>query len=172
MNKKTVATVIGGLVLAGAVGIGWKAAPQAGVLHALLADTPLRAIFEEGAGFRAELLSEFTRLSLDREQIQTIREIVRSHHSELSPLVRQMADARKAMRDAIRRQPADETAVRATAQKVGEVETELAVARSRVASDVAAVLTDDQKARIKNIGDKIHERVKTVLDRIDSLMEK
>ncbi|MBI5393729.1 MAG: Spy/CpxP family protein refolding chaperone [Verrucomicrobia bacterium] len=170
MTKKSVAGIVGGLVLAGALGLGFKAVPAAAGLHALLDGTPLRAIFEEGAAFRAEMLASVTSLNVTQDQIADIRELVKSHHSEMGPLVRQMADARKALREAIRSNPDDEAAIRAAAAKVATVEADLAVARAHVVKDVKVVLTDEQREKIKGISEKVHARVKTVLDRVDNLM--
>lgn len=170
MTKKSVAGIVGGLVLAGALGLGFKSVPAAASLHAVLEGTPLQAVFEEGAAFRAEMLAGITSLNLTKDQIADIRELVKSHHAETGPLVRRMASTRRAVREAIRDNPDDEAAIRAAAAKAAAVEADLAVARAHVAKDVKVILTDDQREKIKAISEKVCARVKTVLDRMDHLM--
>lgn len=55
------------------------------------------------------------------------------------------------MRDAIRAETIDETAIRAQAAKVASLEADLAVQRAHVAHDIRAVLTPGQLQKLKDM---------------------
>lgn len=58
---------------------------------------------------------------------------------------------RRALRDAIRAETIDETAIRAQAAKVASLEADLAVQRAHVAHDIRAVLTPGQLQKLKDM---------------------
>ena len=70
------------------------------------------------------------------------------------------------MRDAIRAEPFDETAIRAQAAKVASLEADLAVQRAHVAHDIRAVLTPEQLQKLKDMQINVDARVDGFLHRI------
>ena len=87
-------------------------------------------------------------LGVTEQQRDHIRGIVREHRPGLEPLVKQYVAERRALRDAIHGETVDEKAIRAQASKVAKAGADLALARAKVAHEVRAVLTPEDRKSV------------------------
>jgi hypothetical protein len=71
-----------------------------------------------------------------------------------------LAPARKALDEAITADTLDENAIRAKAAEVAAAEADAAVLRARVHQKAFGVLTDDQKAKVKELKGRMEQRMK------------
>jgi|GEM_PF-648532 len=93
-----------------------------------------------------DMIEHMTRqLKLTGDQQAKIRAVFAADREKVAPLMRQVGEYRKQLRDADHAAPFDETAVRALATKQAQAEIELIVARERVRSQVSALLTPEQR---------------------------
>ncbi len=86
----------------------------------------------------------------DQQRVQ-VKAILRGYQPTVGPLVKEVVTERRALRDTIRAQTIDETAIRAEAAKVASLEADLAVQRAHVAHDIRAVLAPEQIQKLKNM---------------------
>lgn len=117
-----------------------------------------------GAGFHGEpgalgpLGHAMDRLDLSREQRDQVRAILDRHRDEHRALREQMRDQREERLERDLFVPFDEAAVRARAEERARLMVEAEVARARVASEVLAVLTPEQRAELGKLREERHER--------------
>ena len=90
-------------------------------------------------------------LGVTDAQKAQVKAILRSYQPTVGPLVKEVVTERRTLRDTIRAQTVDETAIRAQAAKVASLEADLAVQRAHVAHDIRAVLTPEQLQKLKQI---------------------
>jgi len=102
-----------------------------------------------GSGMMARRIAE--RLDLTPQQIQDIRGIFTAHKTELDGELDQVQQARSRLFDAIHADIFDEAAIRSASTAVGQAETQLAVTRGRIVSEVRATLTPEQQERAKDM---------------------
>jgi Spy/CpxP family protein refolding chaperone len=149
-NRSRSRIAIAGLALALGLALTVSAAP--GAARAL---GPLRAI--------ADLLD---RLDLSEAQRAEIRAVLAAHRPSLEALVARELEARAALREAIHQSVVDEAAVREASAAVAVVDADFAVERARIASEIAAVLTPEQRERLHGAIAEMHaalaERVQSV----------
>jgi periplasmic protein CpxP/Spy len=79
-----------------------------------------------------------------REQVKSIRE---SHAADMKPVVDRVANARKALADAVLSGKGD---VRGLAIEVGAAEGELAFQSANIETEILAILTPEQKQKIQD----------------------
>jgi periplasmic protein CpxP/Spy len=91
-----------------------------------------------------------------RAQIRAITSKAREDSRPLADRLRQAADAR---RKAVETLPVDENQIRATTQALTAAQTDAAVARAHVQSDIFAVLTPDQQAKVKEARERRENRM-------------
>jgi protein CpxP len=113
---------------------------------------------------RGELIERLQALGVTDEQKTQIKEILRQHQPTVQPLVQSAVTEHRALREVIRAEPVNETAIRAQSAKVAAVEADLAVARAHVVQDLRKVLTAEQIEQLKALQTDLY-------DRIDRLME-
>jgi protein CpxP len=101
----------------------------------------------------------------DAQQAQ-LKTILRGYQPTVGPLVKEVVTERRALRDTIRAQTVDETAIRAQAAKVASLEADLAVQRAHVAHDIRAVLTPEQLQKLKDMQMDADARFDGLLQRI------
>lgn len=87
-------------------------------------------------------------LSITQEQRARIREAIAPHRPAIAEVLRNVRDKRVALRDAIRSDKADETAVRTAAEELGGTLADAAIAAMKVRGDVAPALKEEQRSRI------------------------
>ncbi|HEV8579728.1 MAG TPA: Spy/CpxP family protein refolding chaperone [Thermoanaerobaculia bacterium] len=91
------------------------------------------------------------RLDLTPQQVDQIRTILVSHKAELTAELARIKEARSHQFEAIHAATFDEAAIRAAGRAVGQAETELAVTRGRIVSEIRPVLTPEQQAEAKEM---------------------
>ena len=105
-------------------------------------------------------------LGVTGEQKAEVKGILRKYQPTVEPMVRQLVDARRALRGTIRAETIDESAIRAQAARVASLEADLAVQRAHIAHDVRATLTPDQIEKLKELQANRDARVDAFLSRV------
>ena len=88
---------------------------------------------------------------MNDSQKEQIRNILRESRPTAQPLVKQLVQERKGLRDLVQSSPVNEPAIRAQAARVAQIQADLAVQRAHVADRVNALLTPDQVAKLKEL---------------------
>lgn len=98
-------------------------------------------------------------LNLSDAQRQQIRAITSKAREDTRPLADRLRQAAEARRKAVEATPVDENQIRATTQALAAAQADIAVARAHVRSDIFAVLTPDQQAKVKQARDRRESRM-------------
>jgi Spy/CpxP family protein refolding chaperone len=100
-------------------------------------------------GERGALLERaMDRLELSDEQRARVEGVLTHHREEIRHEVEAVIASRQAQYATIHGQPFEEGRIRAATSALGAAQADLAVTRARIASEVRAVLTDSQRARL------------------------
>jgi protein CpxP len=129
------------------IGAGIVAALTVGGFFAFLAHADTNEVGIANGRFARRL----ARLGVTDQQKAQVNAILRSYQPTVGPLVKAVVTKRRALRDTIRAQTIDETAIRAEAAKVATLEADLAVQRAHVVHDIRAVLTPGQIQKLKDM---------------------
>jgi Spy/CpxP family protein refolding chaperone len=140
------------LVAVTVVGASALAAPRTG--QAL---RPLRLLVDLAA-----------RVDLTSEQRAQLRTILESHRDEVCAIVDAECAARLTLRQAIQQSAVDEPDVRAASAEVAAVDARLAVERARIFTEVAVVLTPEQKAAVEGFIAEVRPMIEAEVDRAAS----
>lgn len=127
---------------------------------------PSHADTNEVVSAKGRFKKQLARLGATDEQKAQVRAILRKYQPTAEPLIQQVVTERRALRDAIRAETIDETAIRAQAAKVASLEADLAVQRAHVAHDIRAVLTPEQLQKWKDMQTDVDARIDGFLHRI------
>ncbi|MGD1018056.1 MAG: Spy/CpxP family protein refolding chaperone [Verrucomicrobiia bacterium] len=133
------------------IGAGIVAALTVGGFFAFLAHAGTNEVADslfEGQHHFGRRLAE---LGMTDAQKTQVKSILRSYQPTVGPLVKEVVTERRALRDTVRAQTIDETAIRAEAAKVASLEADLAVQRAHVVHDIRAVLTPGQIQKLKDM---------------------
>jgi Spy/CpxP family protein refolding chaperone len=103
------------------------------------------------AGRGALVLRAMDRLDLSATQREQVRAILASHRDEAREALTALIESRRAQLAALRGQPFDEGRIRAAAAAVGAAQADLLVTRARIRSEVRAVLSAGQQARLEQM---------------------
>jgi len=146
------------LIAAGAV-----AAATVGGFFAFLAhaDTTNDAGFSKG-----RFALKLAQLGVTADQKAEVKSILRKYQPTVGPLIKEVVAERRALRDAVRAQTIDETAIREQAAKVASLESDLAVQRAHVSHDIRAVLTPDQLQKLRDMQVNVDSRIDGFLHRV------
>jgi Spy/CpxP family protein refolding chaperone len=106
------------------------------------------------------------RLGLTDEQTAQIKAVLQAEKDTLVSLLSQFHDARAGLRAAIQAPDADEASVRAASAKVASVEADLAVERFKLHGKISPILTDEQRAKIKEFQARRNDLVDTIIGHI------
>jgi Spy/CpxP family protein refolding chaperone len=87
-------------------------------------------------------------LDLSEAQRQQIGAVVAKAREDTRPQVERLRQATEARRKALAVMPVDENQIRSTTQALTVAQTDLAIARARVQSDIFALLTPDQQTKV------------------------
>lgn len=93
-------------------------------------------------------------LDLSDEQEDSIRDIMRSLKTDDRELMKDMRSSHEQLKDLIKADTFDETAVAEIAGKEGNLTTERLILASRAMSQVYAQLTDDQRAELQAMAEE------------------
>jgi Spy/CpxP family protein refolding chaperone len=91
------------------------------------------------------------RLGLSDDQKEQIRGILKSHSTELDAQRLAARSGRRALREAMATQPADESRIRREALALGEVRADGAVLRARIRSEIWPILTAEQQDKARQL---------------------
>ena len=108
---------------------------------------------------RRPFARKLAQLGVSQDQRAQIKEILRQYQPTVEPMIRQVVTERRALRDTIRAETIDESAIRAQAVKLASLETDLAVQRAHVAHDIRVVLTPEQLQKLKDMQVDVDARV-------------
>jgi Spy/CpxP family protein refolding chaperone len=145
------AIAAGMLVLAlTAIGVSQQGGPHGG---------PREGGFRGGPGPRGGVGAPFLRdLDLSDEQKAQVQKLTESFEAATRSLHEQLRTLHESHADSLGDGTFDETAVRKAAQERAGVEVELEVARARLHSQIFAVLTAEQKAKIAERRQQFEQR--------------
>jgi protein CpxP len=90
-------------------------------------------------------------LQVSGDQQSQIQSIFTDGRETIRPLIQQLREKHAALKEAAQSQPFDETLVRSQAQEIADVQARLIVARAQLRNQVLAVLTDEQKSRLREL---------------------
>ena len=142
----------------------------AAVSPALAGSRPLRATQRLGThahGPLERLAALADRLGLDDTQKGEIRAILHDHRDALTSFAKTELAARTVLNQAIHQPELDRAAVTAASASVARVDADLAVERAGIFADIAAVLTDAQRAQLAAAAESVSATVRArVLERL------
>lgn len=127
-----------------------------GVLAAHLSAGELH---RSGRGRGPGMLGRMARfLDLTESQKAQIRDVYQAHSVELQAQREARRAAHRALADAAAAEPVNESAVRSRAAEVGRVAAEGALLSSRIRSEIAPLLTTEQREKLKDMRTRFHGR--------------
>jgi Spy/CpxP family protein refolding chaperone len=126
--------------------------------------------FGPDAGF-GQMHHVLKELDLTPEQKQTVKGIFESARPQLSTLHEQMREVRDSLMDTSPDDANYQTVVNTASQKSAELASQLILETSQIRTQVHAVLTDEQKARLPEIRAKMKEHMDERHDRMRERME-
>ena len=94
------------------------------------------------------------RLDLDDEQLASVRAVVDEHRAEQRALRDQLREGRALIRELSADDAYDEEELRALAETHGDAQAELIVLKAKMRSEISAVLTDEQRAQLAEMGER------------------
>jgi protein CpxP len=98
-------------------------------------------------GFGGRFGLPLGQLGLTDAQHDQIRSIVENHRTEMQEVAKRVQTARHALRQAETAEPFNEGGIRTASDALNAVQTDAAVLRARVRSEVLQVLTPEQRAK-------------------------
>ena len=101
-------------------------------------------------------------LGLSQEQIAKIKTELRAEKETLVPLLKNLHETRKGLRETIQ-SDGNETEIRAASAKVAAIQADLAVERAKLRGKIAPVLTEEQLLKIKKFEEKVDDFVLNAL---------
>ena len=99
-------------------------------------------------------------LDLTEAQREQVRGILQQHREESRALMGQARAARRAVNEAVEATTPDEGAIKAASARLAEAETQMALMRARVRSEVLQVLTPEQRAKAEALKAQRTERAR------------
>lgn len=117
-----------------------------------------------------KFIQAMDKLDLDQSQRAEMKDLLKKNLPTVKPLVRQMIDERRALQDAIRAVPINESAIRAQSAKVAALETELAVKRAYLSRDIQTILRPEQIAELKELKGKVREKIDNHRSRLGNFL--
>jgi Spy/CpxP family protein refolding chaperone len=111
------------------------------------------------------------RLDLTPEQVQDIRTIFGAHKEELTSELDRVQAAHAHLFDTIHAETYDEAAIRAASAQVGKAESDLAVTRGKLVTEIRQVLTPEQRAEAKKMLGDTRSFVEGLIDRFRERLE-
>lgn len=109
-----------------------------------------------GPGPRFHGLRELDLSDAQREQV---RAVMQGHREEMQAAGKRLHDAHENQRAAIETVPVNEALVRSTSQTLGEAQTEMALLRARIHSEVWSLLTPEQQQKAKELKEQRQSRL-------------
>jgi len=111
-------------------------------------------------------------MALTDTQISQIKNVLKPEKDNLASLAKQLHEARSGMRQAIRASDATEASVRAAAAKVAAAQSDMAVERMKLYSQISPILTAEQKEKLAQFESRVDAAVEAGIERIsDNIAE-
>ena len=121
-------------------------------------------------GFGAGLL--LRDLNLTDAQREQVRQLTEQHREQTRALVDSLMKAQEAQRQAIETVPADEARIRAAMQELAQAQTEIAVDRAQLQSEIYALLTPEQQQAVAKRRAERDARVKERQGRLQQRLQR
>lgn len=145
MSIVTVAAILTGICGAASAEPENASSPRAAWRRSALGDL-IRADLGRLVTLKAEL-------GVTDAQRSQIREIVLSHRDELKPVVRNMVEQRRRLREAVLADDINEAAIRDASATLAEPIGNMAVLAAGIAAEIRDVLTEAQKEKLRAFGE-------------------
>ena len=97
-------------------------------------------------------------LDLTSDQQSQIKDVLRSHETEIEAQMTAARTARQALHAAVTTLPVDEATIRARAADVGKVHADGAVLFAKIRAEVDPILTADQKTKLQTFQSHIRHK--------------
>jgi Spy/CpxP family protein refolding chaperone len=110
-------------------------------------------------------------LDLTDDQKSQIKAILKTHASEIETQMKASAEARRAVHEAVLAQPVDEAAIRAAAQRLGEIHADGAVLFAKIRTEVQPLLTEEQRGKIQKFRERARHRADSALKSFEAILE-
>ena len=105
------------------------------------------------------------RLGLTDAQREQVRDVMQRYQDEMREAGTRLRQAHEAQRAAIETTPVNEGLIRSTSQTLATAQTDMALLRARIYSDVWSLLTPEQQEKAKQLKAERQTRSKQRLDR-------
>jgi Spy/CpxP family protein refolding chaperone len=109
-------------------------------------------------------------LDLTDDQKTKVKDVLRSHADEIKAQMVASSAARRGLHDAVMAQPIDESSIRAAAQRVGQAQGDAALLLARIRAEVDPILTTDQKAKIQQFQERMHQHGQAATQSFDNFL--
>lgn len=119
----------------------------------------------------AQVVKALDRLDLDKAQRDQIKAVLKKNLPAVKPNIQRLVAERRALADSIRKSPMDEAAIRTQSAKVAAVESDIAVQRAGISTELRAVLRPEQLAEFEKLETEFRAKVDERLSRIGSALE-
>jgi Spy/CpxP family protein refolding chaperone len=106
-------------------------------------------------------------LNLTDAQRQQLHQQLQGDKSANKGLMLNLLNAEKALREAIAKNPNDETTIRSLSATVGNARTELTVQRAKIRSQIVGILTPEQKDKLAQLDQKRENRLQKRIDHLN-----
>jgi protein CpxP len=136
-------------------------------LHAQSADASPSATIEGQHQWRQHHHGFWKALNLTDAQRQQLHQMLQSDKSANKGLLLNLLNAEKALREAIAKNPNDETTIRSLSATVGNARTELTVQRAKIRTQLVAILTPEQKEKLTQLDRERESRLQKRIDRLN-----
>ena len=110
-------------------------------------------------------------LDLSDGQKTRIKEILKAHAAEIEAQMKASGAARRALHQAVLAEPADEAAIRSAAGRLGSVQGDAALLFARIRSELDPILTDEQRARIRQLRERARGRTDSAVKSFEAFLE-
>ncbi|MGH9350490.1 MAG: Spy/CpxP family protein refolding chaperone [Vicinamibacterales bacterium] len=90
-------------------------------------------------------------LELSEAQREQVREVMQRHRDQMQEAGRRLREAHQAQRAAVEAVPLNEGLIRSTSQTLATAQTDMALLRARIHSDVWSLLTPEQQQKAKEL---------------------
>jgi Spy/CpxP family protein refolding chaperone len=126
----------------------------------------------EHGDFAPRLFAQVSQaLDLTDDQTAKVKDVLRSHSDEIKAQMRSWGAARRALRDAMMTLPADENAIRAAAEQVGQSQANGALLLARIRAEIDPILTPDQKDRLQKFQSRTGQHTERAVQSFDNFLK-
>lgn len=105
------------------------------------------------------------RLDLTDAQREQVRDVMQRYREQMDETGKRLRDAHEAQRAAVETVPVNEGLIRSTTQTLANAQTDMALLRARIHSDVWSLLTPEQQEKAKQLRAQREARMKERVQR-------